>query len=250
MISELVASTSIMFLTFITTFVVFMKTTTDGATTEFPPWSERTYTTTNSSQTDCPFFGAIENGYVRIIDDAANKVAVIKCNEGYDLDGAPNVYCIDGKWEELPRPQCSKRCYPPPYIKNGSLEIEGEKDEKGLFHKGTLATYSCGDGFNLMPKESKYRVCEKGIWTGAYAICESVQKITNCPAPKDITNGYFVHEKTGEFDGYRVGQRLHHSCKSGYVLVGTPVQQCLEDGTWSPKLPPVCSLAIAGRFLL
>src|SRR5699024_10958380 len=103
-----------------------------------------------------PYFGAIENGVVRIINDTLHQVAVVKCNDGYDLDGAPNVYCIDGKWEQLPRPQCSQRCFPPPYVKSGSLEVDGEKDEKGLFHKGTLATYSCMEGFNLVPKESKY----------------------------------------------------------------------------------------------
>jgi hypothetical protein len=243
-IVKVVVAALAMFLTSIIALVVLTKTSTVGAvTSEFPLWTGRVDNT--SARIKCPDFGQIENGIVRMNVEANDQTVTIECNEGYDIEGTQKVQCIEGKWELLQRPQCSKRCYPPPDLKYGSLEIEALKDEKGLYHKGTLATYTCGEGFHLTPKESKYRVCEKGIWTGAYATCEPIKRITNCPVPKDITNGYFVHEKSGEYDGYHVGQRLHYSCKSGYVLIGTTVQQCLEDGTWSPKIPPICSLQIA-----
>lgn len=233
-----------MFLTSTVVVFVFLFKTISTSTL-FPEFQ----TTTNFSYTRiCSNYGEIENGVVKIIQNGFNQFALINCNEGYDLDGTSNIYCVNGKWEQLPRPECSKRCYPPPYLKNGSLEIRGEKNDDGLFGKGTLAVYSCKEGYQLKPKESKYRVCEEGIWTGAYAFCERITKITSCPQPKEIINGYFVHEKSEEYNEFSVGQRLHYGCKADYILLGTSVQQCLDDGTWSPKIQPICSLQSTGIY--
>lgn len=232
-----------MFLTSIIVVVFLFKTI--SSSTLFP---ELQATGNFSYGRICPNFGEIENGDVKIIQKGLNQFALLECHEGYDVDGTAYVYCINGKWEHLPRPECTKRCYPPPYLKNGTLEIKGKKNDDGLFGKGTLAVYSCKDGFQIKPKESKYRVCEEGIWTGAYAYCEAIKKITSCPHPKEIVNGYFVHEKNEEYDEFSVGQRLHYSCKKDYVLIGTPVQQCLDDGTWSPKIQPICALPNSGIY--
>lgn len=238
-----------MSLTSVTILMVLLATTYGSippgpGPTDFTDWPDFINTTQNFL---CPDFGEIDNGFTKITEGVP-QIIIIECNEGYDLEGATNIYCKNGKWNYLIRPKCNKLCYPPPSIKNGSLVIE-DVDQNGMYRKGALATYTCWEGFKLTPKESRYRVCEKGIWTGAYATCEPIKKITNCPPPKDINNGYFVQEKSGEFEGNLVGQRLHYSCNSGYVLVGTTVQQCLDDGTWSPKIPPICSLQTAGNFL-
>ncbi|XP_008191829.1 sushi, von Willebrand factor type A, EGF and pentraxin domain-containing protein 1 [Tribolium castaneum] len=187
----------------------------------------------------CPDFGEISNGFTNTTQEEP-QIVTVECYKGYYLEGFANFYCKDGKWDHEQRPKCNKLCYPPPSIEKGSLIME-DLHQDGMYRKGALATYSCWDGFQLTPKESKYRVCEKGIWTGANATCEPV----SCPQPKEVANGYFVQEKGGEFEMNQVGQRLHFSCNSGYVLVGTTVQQCLDDGTWSPKIPPVCSLQTA-----
>lgn len=211
------------------------------------------YFNNRSYTNDCPEFGQVEHGTVRLVENdlfLATQVEVqVECETGYDLISPTKIICEDGQWKQHTRPQCVPRCAPPPHVKNGAVEIEGDKDERGLYPKGTLATYSCIDGYQLSPLDSKYRVCEKGIWTGAFVTCSSVSKITECKPPKDIVNGYFVHEKFGVFDGYSVGQRLHYSCNSGYGLTGSSVQQCLDDGSWSPKIQPICVPKIMGKLL-
>lgn len=199
----------------------------------------------NSTEILCPDFGKINNGNVVIQKlSATRKVATITCDHGYDIEGNNNIYCVDGQWEYYNSlPQCIKRCFPPPYLKNGALEIDGLKDAEGYYPKGTLASYSCSEGYQLTPETSNLRVCEKGTWTGPLANCiPNVIQVAGCPTPKTIENGYFVQEKTGELEGYNsFGQRLHYNCKTGYSLIGPRVQQCLDDGSWSPKLQPMCT---------
>lgn len=203
--------------------------------------------------TDCLDFGPIEHGSVRVIEHHSHydfQTGVhVECDPGYDLIGSPKIMCIEGEWEQHSRPKCVPGCTQPPDIKNGAVEIEGDRDSGGLFKKGTVATYSCMKGFELSPADGIYRVCEKGIWTGAYAVCVQVEKVTECKPPKDIVNGYFTHEKFGVFDGYGIGQRLHYSCNLGFSLKGSPVQLCLEDGTWSPKIPPICVSKASGECI-
>lgn len=209
------------------------------------------YFNNHSSINDCPEFGKVDHGTVRLIENElffnSRMEIQIECDSGYDLTSSGKIICENGEWQQQIRPQCIPRCTPPPHVKNGAVEIDGDKDEKGLYPKGTLATYSCIDGYELSPIDSQYRVCEKGLWTGAYVSCNPVVKITECKPPKDIADGYFVHEKYGVFDGYNVGQRLHYSCNSGYVLSGSPVQQCLDDGSWSPRIQPVCIPKVVGK---
>lgn len=197
----------------------------------------------------CPDYGPIEFATIKSIDvDSFRLHAIhIECNAGYELAGRHKLLCNDGKWEPYPRPQCVAKCDSPPNIENGKLSIEreGERDRSGHYRKGTLAIYSCNAGYQLSPPDSQYRVCEKGIWTGASASCVPIEQITACKQPKDIIYGYYVPEKNGVVDGFGIGQRLHYSCNSGYVLDGSSVQQCLEDGTWSPRIPPNCIAAVA-----
>lgn len=200
----------------------------------------------------CPSYKEVEHAAILLLeqiagDDESQQTLHIQCNPGYELVGPPKILCIHGQWEQTKRPQCVALCDIPPYISNGEFQIEGNQTDNGMYKKGVLVTYSCKNGYKLIPPESRYRVCEKGIWTGAHASCV-IEEVPDCNPPKDISNGYYVHEKSTEFSGmYSVGQRLHFSCKSGFMLIGAPVQQCLEDGVWSPKLPPICIREETGK---
>ncbi|KAF5277595.1 hypothetical protein FQA39_LY06088 [Lamprigera yunnana] len=195
----------------------------------------------------CSDFGQIEHAAISLMvesalnDNVSQQTIHIQCGIGYDLEGPPKIQCVNGQWEHTVQPRCVSRCQPPPYISNGRYQIEGNQSDDGMYKKGILAIYSCKKGYQLTPPESQYRVCEKGIWTGANATCVMTEKILGCKPPEDILHGYFVNEKTFDIEGvYSIGQRLHFSCKSGYYLIGTQLQQCLDDGTWSPKLSPQC----------
>lgn len=198
-------------------------------------------------QLPCPDYGKIEFAKVKTMKlENFEAVVYIECEPRYELVGKHKFLCTDGQWEKLPRPRCVAKdlCLNPPDIINGVIALEGEKDSNGLYLKGTLVTYTCNDGYRLSPIEAKYRVCEKGIWTGALGKCVP----TGCKAPKDIENGYYVSEKNGVIQDFDVGQRVYYSCTSGYVLKGPLVQQCIDDGSWSPRIPPFCTLEINGKF--
>ncbi|XP_045480538.1 uncharacterized protein LOC123685028 isoform X1 [Harmonia axyridis] len=165
--------------------------------------------------------------------------AIVECQEGYDLEGPSNIECVDGQWNHKPR--CVPRCLEPPPLGNGTRTISQPIDFQGLHPKGTLATYVCSEGFYLYPASSKLRVCEEGIWTGSDAKCFKYHNsFTGCMRPQEIMNGYYVFEKHGQLDPFDVGQRIHYSCREGYILDGSSVQQCLENGDWSPKIQPTC----------
>lgn len=193
--------------------------------------------TTTTIVDDCPDFGTIPHGTLHEVptdNDGFQKVLQVICNDGYDLATPSKVICQNGQWLRFERPSCEARCRPPPFIENGYVEIEdGNKDEFGLYKKGTLATYICEEKYELTPPESKYRVCEKGIWTGPLAKCEEEKK-KHCEQPKEVVNGDFVMETFGG------RERVHYSCKEGFWLNGSSVQICMDDGTWSPRLQPSC----------
>ncbi|CAH0561170.1 unnamed protein product [Brassicogethes aeneus] len=197
--------------------------------------------TTKDSEFECPDFYNIDNGTVDVSYQGEQLYAVVSCLNGFDLDGISQIRCINGKWDDTVRPSCIRRCRPPPYITDGALKIEGEKDSNGYYHKNAVATYSCLDGFTLIPSESQYRVCEKGIWTGPIAKC----MLKNCPKPVDIKNGYYIVDNDDPNEKrYFIGQRIHYKCHLGYTLLGYSSLQCLQGGNWSPKDPPRCQSRI------
>lgn len=202
-------------------------------------------------QLQCPDYGKIEYAKVKTykLDNTA-AVVHVECEQGYELEGNQKFFrnfCKDGQWIDLPRPKCiPDLCTIPPNIDNGIITIEGEKDPNGFYKKGTLVTYTCNDGYRLTPSESKYRVCEKTIWTGAMGKCV----LMGCESPKVIENGYSVLDKIDGVDqDIYVEQRVYYSCSTGYVLKGPPMQQCI-DGSWTPRIPPVCTQEINGKLFL
>ncbi|XP_022920570.2 sushi domain-containing protein 4-like isoform X1 [Onthophagus taurus] len=182
----------------------------------------------------------IKNGKIslEISDVSFVQIATIRCQPSFDLYGPDKLACVNGNWQPAAPIICMARCVSPPYLKDGSVEVEGDKAD-GMFKRGSLAKYSCAPGYDLIPLESKFRECKDGIWTGTTGFCIGVKR-EGCKAPEPLKNGYYVHENVDKSGEYGIGERLHYSCSNGYEIFGTPIQTCLVDGTWSPKIPPKC----------
>lgn len=140
-------------------------------------------------------------------------------------------------------------CYSPPSLGNGNFTVNELRNYMGRYPQGTVATYICSVGYYLIPAESKLRVCEEGIWTGSDAKCfKHHNALTGCERPLDVKNGYYVFEKHDQLYPFGFGQRLHYSCREGYILEGNSVQQCRENGYWSPKIQPLCWKPSTGEY--
>jgi len=57
-----------------------------------------------------------------------------------------------------------------------------------------------------------------------------------CPLPDSPRNGY-----VNVSEGVVAGNKIHYSCKEGYVLVGAASRICEDDSTWS-NLEPTCHI--------
>lgn len=191
-----------------------------------------------SLDNDCPDFGAVEHGIARIDITISGDVQItVRCDTGFELEGPSEYLCSDGIWDPNSHPNCSALCEIPSGIPYGNVQIHGSKNKEGMYRKGAIATYTCEKGYSIEPVNSEVRICLEGAWSGSRGTCA---RITGCPRPRNVVNGYFVLEKYPFAEEYVVGERLHYSCNPGFVLDGMPFQQCLDDGSWSPKIPPVC----------
>ena len=112
---------------------------------------------------------------------------------------------------------------------------------------GTIAKYTCDDGFRLVG--SSKRPCQKdGSWAGEAPICKRKTKIVllegsinincicylteiRCPALKDPENGSVD-------DGDNLpGTIAKYTCDDGFRLVGSTKRLCQKDGSWAGEAP-------------
>lgn len=223
------------------TLSILLATTISATYTTTSTLEDITFTTINNNETTsvlCPDFGTIANGNWSLIGSYSQPLSIhVECKAGYDLFGPSLVSCMHGQWDNDTPIICEARCLSPPHIKNGAYTIEGKKINN-QYEKGTLVTYTCPNPYELEPPDSKYRVCEKGIWTGAMGSCRLLRNVTTCRAPPGITHGY-VHERLDRVS--LVGQQIRYVCNIGYAMIGDGVKICTPDGTWSPKFLPMCS---------
>ncbi|CAG0893228.1 unnamed protein product [Darwinula stevensoni] len=100
-----------------------------------------------------------------------------------------------------------------------------------------LATYQCADGFVLYgPRQ---RMClENGTWSGTLPACGASG--LRCGSPGQPTNGWIINNASSYF--YR--DLARYRCADGFVLFGPRQRMCLENGTWSGRLP-TCEFNLA-----
>lgn len=54
-----------------------------------------------------------------------------------------------------------------------------------------------------------------------------------CGFPGSPAHGYVKLDQ----DAYNEGDVVTYSCQVGYILLGSPVSRCTEDGSWTREVP-------------
>eukprot|EP00117_Sycon_ciliatum_P031397 scpid3721/ scgid0121/ Sushi, von Willebrand factor type A, EGF and pentraxin domain-containing protein 1; CCP module-containing protein 22; Polydom; Selectin-like osteoblast-derived protein; Serologically defined breast cancer antigen NY-BR-38 len=152
-----------------------------------------------------------------------NDVVEFSCLSPFQLVGAETITCqSDGSWSHaLPlcvtsfSPYCARPCSPP----QGSFT--GDQ-----FIVGARVQYSCNRGYSL--DGARERRCQENLeWSRSCPQC----KRTDCGDPGRPTNG-IIEGSTFTFNSV-----VQFSCRSEYVLTGSAVRRCLENGSWSNQQP-------------
>ncbi|XP_064387505.1 uncharacterized protein LOC135335846 isoform X3 [Halichondria panicea] len=213
----------------------------------------------------CDELGMIANGVIVYTGDMTaphdvGTVATYSCNPGYELvinPGSEMRSCEDagdgsgGRFSGQ-APTCEPVCNMLPMITNGVIVYN--IDMTAPYDVGTVATYSCDPGYELVINPgSEMRSCEDagdgsgGRFSGQAPTCEPV-----CDMLPMITNGVIVYniDMTAPYD---VGTVATYSCDPGYELVinpGSEMRSCEDAGDGSggrfsgqaPTCEPVCDM--------
>ncbi|XP_070564048.1 complement receptor type 1-like isoform X2 [Ptychodera flava] len=156
---------------------------------------------------------------------------IYACQDGYELEGANNITCIRGEWnEEVPK--CVGNCQDPGVPENGYQRRNYTFPAKN----GTLIEYGCNDGWMLYDAEEqkclKYAVtlCDEGTWSQQLPDC-----VAECSDPGNPRNGRQVGNTT-----YPVCTQnsVSFTCDYLFELVGSQTIVCLA-GMWNDTAP-VC----------
>uniref|UniRef100_A0A8C2AZW3 Sushi, von Willebrand factor type A, EGF and pentraxin domain-containing protein 1 n=1 Tax=Cyprinus carpio TaxID=7962 RepID=A0A8C2AZW3_CYPCA len=151
------------------------------------------------------------------------------CHSGYEMKGDIVLMCQeDGTWNGT-APVCAPaQCETPPSPEYGSVMVT----DSAL---GSLAEYSCKDGYEL--NGQSIRQCISGKqWSNDVPRCLPI----SCGNPGGIANG----EVIGKFFHFKA--LIHYECHKGFVLEGVETRTCQVDGKWDSKAPS-CRAISCGR---
>ncbi|KAG9345033.1 hypothetical protein JZ751_009574 [Albula glossodonta] len=110
----------------------------------------------------------------------------------------------------------------------------GTREESG-FRVGGKVRFTCSTGTTLYG--SAERMCfPNGTWSGKQPTCKLVQ----CGNPGTPANSRVFH-----MEGTSYSHSVVYTCMDRYLLSGSPVRQCLANGTWSGN-PPNCTIINCG----
>ncbi|XP_010174745.1 complement factor H, partial [Antrostomus carolinensis] len=154
------------------------------------------------------------------------------CLESFQLIGANEITCIEGKWQSPP--YCVERsCLPPQPIECADVprlenqNFKSKKEGKTIYLAGARFKYVSRSGYILDgPSEI---TCSKGNWTSAPTCmempCGSIPKVANTQ----------IEGRNKEI--YEPGETIRYQCDAGFLIVGPPEIICRE-GNWTA--PPFC----------
>ncbi|KAM4046130.1 zona pellucida sperm-binding protein 3 receptor-like isoform 2-T4 [Anomaloglossus baeobatrachus] len=158
-------------------------------------------------------------------------------NENYNEGDTVNYSCLagyksipsisniatcdaDGNWSKFSEAFCLKLdCHIPDFLQNGKVEFLDTVI-------GSSASYKCVQGYKLFGSDTRYCLADEK-WNGTVPTCNRV----SCGSPGEVENG--VVEMVDDM----FQSKAFFSCNSGYMLVGNPYRECLEEGIWSGSIP-------------
>ncbi|XP_019863590.1 PREDICTED: sushi, von Willebrand factor type A, EGF and pentraxin domain-containing protein 1-like isoform X2 [Amphimedon queenslandica] len=167
----------------------------------------------------CQELSAPSNGNVQIEGIKPGSSATYSCIEGYKLDGNEIRICQEGGEWSGNEPICQVTCQSLSEPKNGGVQFTS-------LVKGSIATYSCFDGFKLIGKVNR-QCLATGQWSGEEPTCYPI----DCGSLSPPVNGAV------DMDGTTAGSIATYSCQSGYELAGVETRECLNSGKWSEEAP-------------
>ncbi|NWW44763.1 CFAH factor, partial [Pedionomus torquatus] len=203
-------------------------------------WSPEIECTGTDEKSTCPPPPQVPNAQqvaVRRNYKNGSKVT-FSCLKNFQLIGANEITCIEGKWQSPP--YCVERpCLPPqhiecadnPMLENQHLKIQ--KERKTLYLNGAKFKYVSRPGYMLDgPSEI---TCSMGTWTTA-------------PKCFEMPCGSFPKVANAQIEGrnkkiYEPGETIRYECDAGFLVIGLPEIICRE-GNWTAA--PFCEEVSCG----
>ncbi|XP_015750073.1 PREDICTED: sushi, von Willebrand factor type A, EGF and pentraxin domain-containing protein 1-like [Acropora digitifera] len=154
------------------------------------------------------------------------------CAIGYHLNGSSALTCVapsnkpPGYWDN-PLPTCQAiRCpslsTPTSGVKTGCTDLAREP-------YNTQCSFSCNVGYNLIGSSVR-RCLENGTWSGETSYC----RVITCDPLGPPSHGVLHVSPSSCLLSSPYGHRCIFTCQTpGYVLEGTPVRVCGNDGQWT-----------------
>ncbi|XP_067016814.1 sushi, von Willebrand factor type A, EGF and pentraxin domain-containing protein 1-like isoform X7 [Acropora muricata] len=165
---------------------------------------------------DCGSLSVPLNGSITGNETTFPNEVSFSCDEGFVLSGSPVRRCeAEGSWSGNQTRCEAVNCGPLTAPTNGS-----SSGDSTVFPNSVL--FDCDPGFQL--KGSFSRMCQtNGIWSGLPAICVA----RDCGPLAIPRNGSSLGNRT------TFPNEIAFVCDDGFILVGSTIRVCHENGTWS-----------------
>ncbi|XP_048587546.1 sushi, von Willebrand factor type A, EGF and pentraxin domain-containing protein 1 isoform X2 [Nematostella vectensis] len=152
------------------------------------------------------------------------------CKHGFVLTGSSVRTCgPDFNWTGI-QPTCKGReCGPMPPLAHGQISGNGTSYR-------TVLRFRCNPGYELAGSD--------------VSICQASGSWSVIPTCRPVDCGYHNKPAHGSVSGDSTTftSRLVFSCDSGYIMSGSPIRTCLENGSWSGTQPR-CSAVDCGNLV-
>ncbi|XP_029633620.1 CUB and sushi domain-containing protein 3-like [Octopus sinensis] len=150
-----------------------------------------------------------------------NETIHYSCLKPYNLKGESVLTCLQGGSWSFPAPVCILKCVVPEIAGRVVTISEGTiLKPRTLINQGEKVLYSCKRSF--IPVAFGVVQCLLGKWYPDI-LCRKTCKIEKLHGLNYILSHNF--------------SVIEYSCSAGETLLGDSKRTCLENGTWSGKLP-------------